>query len=208
MHAEQRRSAPFVEDDLLGGSEEPSTLRSRPTLSISGESASTDASIRMVVRKRTDSIRTRQERKLFTRRRSDIGSAATEETAPLGSRAYVGSIGQRQSLEETENLLPSAVQNGADATDLDVLIAAYKDSEVAAGVREEIENAAHSVPNGGADGSANGSAHRVPGTMKGFRRQGWFGQFAILSRRTWKNLYRNPLLMLAHYAISILLGGL
>jgi ABC-type multidrug transport system permease subunit len=33
-------------------------------------------------------------------------------------------------------------------------------------------------------------------------------QFIILSQRTWRNLYRNPMLMLTHYAISILLAVL
>jgi hypothetical protein len=101
------------------------------------------------------------------------------------------------------------VQNGTDYTELDVLITAYKDSDVAKAVREEIEQAACSIPNGGAGGNANGLANGgASGAMKGFKRLGWLGQFAILSRRTWKNLYRDPLLMLAHYAISILLGGL
>jgi len=43
---------------------------------------------------------------------------------------------------------------------------------------------------------------------KGYARIGYIRQFIILSSRTWKNLYRNPLLMLTHYAIAILLGVL
>jgi ABC-type multidrug transport system permease subunit len=35
---------------------------------------------------------------------------------------------------------------------------------------------------------------------------GLWGQFLILSTRTWRNLYRNPMLMLTHYAIAIVLA--
>jgi len=213
MHAEQRRSTPR-EEPLIEASEESVPVRPRPLPSVTGGSASADGGTRRKLRKRGDSIRALQERQLFTRRRSELASAAGEEVMMSDSlentRAWRDSSEPRQSLEEAEHLLPPVVQNGIDVTDLDVLIAAYKDSDVAAGVRDEIENAARTVPNGAADGNANGNANNygISGAMKGFRRVGWIGQFVILSRRTWKNLYRNPLLMLAHYAISILLGGL
>ena len=42
--------------------------------------------------------------------------------------------------------------------------------------------------------------------MKGYHKTGVLGQFMILSKRTWRNLYRNPMLMLTHYAIAILLA--
>ena len=44
--------------------------------------------------------------------------------------------------------------------------------------------------------------------MNGYKRIGYIRQFMILSIRTWRNLYRNPMLMLAHYAISILVAVL
>lgn len=37
-------------------------------------------------------------------------------------------------------------------------------------------------------------------------RASWFTQFRILSDRTFKNLYRNPMLMLTHYCISVYLA--
>lgn len=43
---------------------------------------------------------------------------------------------------------------------------------------------------------------------KGYARIGYWRQFTILSQRTWRNLYRNPMLMLTHYAIAILLAVL
>ena len=33
-------------------------------------------------------------------------------------------------------------------------------------------------------------------------------QFLILSKRTWRNLYRNPMLMLTHYAVAVVLAVL
>jgi ABC-type multidrug transport system ATPase subunit len=41
---------------------------------------------------------------------------------------------------------------------------------------------------------------------RGYKRSSWFTQFKILSTRTFKNLYRDPLLMLANYCMSVLLG--
>ncbi len=43
---------------------------------------------------------------------------------------------------------------------------------------------------------------------RGYARIGYLRQFVILSARTWKNLYRNPMLMLTHYAIAIVLAVL
>lgn len=37
-------------------------------------------------------------------------------------------------------------------------------------------------------------------------RPGWFMQFRILADRTFKNLYRNPMLMFAHYTIAVVLA--
>ncbi|KAI9137916.1 hypothetical protein BKA69DRAFT_1127772 [Paraphysoderma sedebokerense] len=40
-------------------------------------------------------------------------------------------------------------------------------------------------------------------TVYGFKRASWFTQFRILSDRAFKNLYRNPYLLLMHYSLSI-----
>ncbi|ORY03173.1 ABC transporter [Basidiobolus meristosporus CBS 931.73] len=41
-----------------------------------------------------------------------------------------------------------------------------------------------------------------------YRRSSWYTQYRILSDRTFKNLYRNPYLMLTHYVISVFLAVL
>ncbi|KIR58353.1 ATP-dependent permease [Cryptococcus bacillisporus CA1873] len=42
------------------------------------------------------------------------------------------------------------------------------------------------------------------GLMKGYQKAGLWEQFKLLSSRTFKNLYRNPLLMATHYAVAII----
>lgn len=209
MHAEQRRTVPMDDNTIAESVESPRrAIPSAPSIS----SQSTSPGTRKT-RKRGDSIRARQERQLFTRRRSELGIPAGEEVMMSedleNTRAWRDSSDARHSLDHTENehlLPPPPPMNGSDATDLDVLIAAYKDSDVAAAIRDEIRTAGAPEPNGNANGSAH---HRGAGSgMKGFKRIGWFAQFLILSSRTWKNLYRNPMLMLAHYAIAIVLGVL
>jgi ATP-binding cassette subfamily G (WHITE) protein 2 len=65
--------------------------------------------------------------------------------------------------------------------------------------------------NGQSNGFSGGSGTASPNTNtmgRGYARIGYWGQFTILSQRTWRNLYRNPMLMLTHYAIAILLAVL
>ena len=46
----------------------------------------------------------------------------------------------------------------------------------------------------------------LPEELPKSKRIGWLSQFVILSKRTFKNLYRNPMLMLTHYSIAILMA--
>ena len=101
-----------------------------------------------------------------------------------------------QTLDEAHQLPPDAAPGGSD---LDNIITSYKDSEVAASVAEDIKEAISSAdaasrpePNGHGGPQTNGNASK----LKGYRKIGVIGQFRILSLRTWRNLYRNPMLML------------
>jgi len=84
---------------------------------------------------------------------------------------------------------------------------AYAQSDIAGNVHEDIQSSITNATNanGGTNGhtQANGS-YRAVG--KGYSRVGYIQQFMILSTRTWRNLYRNPMLMLTQYAIAILLA--
>lgn len=77
------------------------------------------------------------------------------------------------------------------------LIQAYQQSDIASEI-----NRKHS--NGNA--LAHGSATDID-AVASFSKASWWSQFKILSGRSFKNLYRNPMLMFSHYAVSILVAG-
>lgn len=80
------------------------------------------------------------------------------------------------------------------------LVQAYAISDVAAETKEEIKQATvHATANGHVDGAAV--------VLRAYKRAGWLTQFQILSGRSFKNLYRNPMLMLSHYAVSVIVAG-
>ncbi|OAL06125.1 hypothetical protein IQ06DRAFT_362352 [Phaeosphaeriaceae sp. SRC1lsM3a] len=170
--------------------------------------------------KRKTSIRQQQERELFTRKKSTAPvdgtmSPKTDDEAPFDRRAGLkaqwlkltrqpGAV-PAQILEDPDELPPPA--NGGTGTNLDVLITAYAQSEVAANIREDIASAvSHANEANGANGNQEVNGFVAAGKLKGFQKVGLVGQFRILSRRTWRNLYRNPMLMLTHYAIAIVLA--
>ncbi|ORY93038.1 hypothetical protein BCR43DRAFT_552310 [Syncephalastrum racemosum] len=89
------------------------------------------------------------------------------------------------------------------------LVTAFQNSVVAMAVQDEVERvlaAASGAPD--ADGEGTTSAKPV----STHERPGFLSQFRILADRTFKNLYRNPMLMFAHYTIAVVLalicGGL
>ncbi|KAI9492170.1 half-sized ABC transporter [Zychaea mexicana] len=90
------------------------------------------------------------------------------------------------------------------------LIEAYDKSVVAVAVRDDVERilaAAQGTP----EAIDEGSAPPIK-PVNTYERPGWIAQFRILADRTFKNLYRNPMLMFAHYTIAVVLalicGGL
>ncbi|CAG8956711.1 hypothetical protein HYFRA_00012255 [Hymenoscyphus fraxineus] len=159
--------------------------------------------------KRKDSVRAKQERELFTRKKSGMETPASQgDDAPTDVNAIRlqrqhGQVPQ-QILDDPDNLLPSA------GTDLDALVSAYTSSDVANNIHDDIHNAiANAETANGANGNVIGDGNVYTSAMgKGYARVGLLRQFVILSQRTWRNLYRNPMLMLTHYAIAILLAVL
>lgn len=186
-----------IEDSPDAGNDNNAVLRPRP--------------------KRKTSIRQQQERQLFTRKNT------SEAHAPASIRSegdsVIGDEERHQQWvrlsrqqgqppppinEDPHNLPPAAP--GATGTDLDLLVAAYNDSDVAATLREDIASAAETANHSNgftANGTPNGNG---TSKVKGYRKPWVHTQFIILSRRTWRNLYRNPQLMLTHYAIAIVLA--
>ncbi|EKD12648.1 uncharacterized protein L3040_005232 [Drepanopeziza brunnea f. sp. 'multigermtubi'] len=165
------------------------------------------------------SVKAKQERELFTRKRHGFETPTSQhDEAPLdpnatGSQQWLrlqkqqaGQIHQHTT-EDPDDLPPAA----SGPSDLDILVAAYQNSEIAGNIHDDIHAAIDSAQsaNGIANGHSQGNGSANGGAMgRGYARIGYLRQFMILSQRTWKNLYRNPMLMLTHYAISILLAVL
>jgi ABC-type multidrug transport system ATPase subunit/ABC-type multidrug transport system permease subunit len=204
----------------------PSSTRAVKSIaSISGGSVedlagSPGDSLRRPKGKRRDSVKAKQERELFTRRKGALETPASQpDEAPLDPNATASQQWVRLSkqqagqthqhiLDDPDNLPPPAPGTG---TDLDILVGAYAHSEIAGNIHDDIQAAINSAQtaNGGMNGHAQDSASTHSGVMgKGYAKIGYVRQFIILSNRTWKNLYRNPMLMLTHYAIAILLAVL
>ncbi|KAI0179033.1 hypothetical protein GGR52DRAFT_534567 [Hypoxylon sp. FL1284] len=160
--------------------------------------------------KRKDSVKARQDRELFTRRKNTIDTAASSDVEEdIGSyklrKQPAGVAAPPQVVVEDVHDLPPSAE-----TNLDGLVHTYAESDIANNIHEEIEQAIANarVANGQNGNGANGVQGNGSAIGRGYARVGYLRQFVILSERTWKNLYRNPLLMLTHYAIAILLAVL
>lgn len=168
--------------------------------------------------KRKQSLKQQQDRKLYTRKKSSGEETPTtprtdDETSMIDgnrknsqdwlklSRQQHGQV-PPQVLDDPHQLPPAA----SGTTALDELISNYTRSDVAASVNEDISTTIRNATT--ANGLSNGQPNGASAAMKTYRRVGYFSQFFILSKRTWRNLYRNPMLMLTHYAIAILLAVL
>ena len=79
---------------------------------------------------------------------------------------------------------------------LAALVYSYQISDISDSIREEIFDAINH----------NDDDDSIPEELPKSKRIGWLSQFIILSTRTFKNLYRNPMLMLTHYSIAILMA--
>ncbi|KAG9249075.1 hypothetical protein BJ878DRAFT_485421 [Calycina marina] len=223
MHAGNPHTPIDVLDSETVSSNGPSSTRAVKSIaSIGGGSieeqvvGSPGDSVRRPKGHRRDSVKTKQERELFTRRKAGGDTPASVNEEPLlepqsGNDQSIRLAKQKKnqsyshSTDDPDNLPPSA-----SGTDLDVLVAAYENSSIASTIGDDIEHAINNAANNnGPNGHALENGYASGGAMgRGYARVGLPRQFVILSQRTWRNLYRNPMLMLAHYAIAILLAVL
>lgn len=232
MHASRARqqidenSSLFARDGIQTSSSSAIAVKSIPSISNISLDRDTvgspsNSSIRPKGKRRT-SIKQQQERELFTRKKtapSTDGTVTpkTDDDPPILDRReshnaqWLKLYRQQghpppQILDDPDDLPPPA--NGGTGTNLDTLVSAYMTSDVAGSLHDDIQrsisnaNEANGTPNGGQQ--LNGTI--ASGKLKGFHKTGRIGQFVILSKRTWRNLYRNPMLMLTHYAIAIVLA--
>ncbi|KAK0550556.1 FAD-dependent urate hydroxylase [Tilletia horrida] len=94
------------------------------------------------------------------------------------------------------------------SSELTSLISKFEESEVFANLRAEI--VAYQTEGAQAQQVAEGSTTAAQANearqMQGFKKASLWTQLVILSGRAFKNLYRNPMLMLAHYAMAVVLA--
>ncbi|KAJ8295972.1 ABC transporter G family member [Rhodotorula toruloides] len=86
------------------------------------------------------------------------------------------------------------------------LVDAYSSSDVARSTRDEIAAAKRDAARGAGGGTADGANGAM--ILRNYKRAGWWSQFTILSGRSFKNLYRDPMLMLSHYAVAVIAAGI
>ncbi|PSK50464.1 ABC transporter G family member [Elsinoe australis] len=230
MHASESRYTDDSDGNLFSPTGEGSATRASSAIAVKSiastrNEATDDAppsptitSARPGANRRT-SVRQQQERQLYSRKKAqEPGTPQTTASSTIGDRDNDGQwlklsrklnfTSHSGPVEDPDNLPPAAP--GATGTNLDGLVCSYKDSEVFASVSEEIRNAVSSATEGNSTPNGNGNINGGISNpiIKTYRKTGIPGQFVILSRRTWRNLYRNPMLMLTHYAIAILLAVL
>ncbi|KAM5445242.1 FAD-dependent urate hydroxylase [Microsporum audouinii] len=233
MHASQSRSAeePTINVDAHDNNFRTASSSLRAVKSVASASNasidnnstvdSTQESLLRPKDKRRSSLKQRQDRQLYTRKRGS-GLESPPDPQTDNEDSHVMSLAERaqqwlplskqqgqvppQILEDPDHLPPIA---SGYATDLDVLVSYYVNSNVANSIREEISASVQEALS--ANGQVNSSQQTndiTANQMTGYARVGLIRQFIILSSRTWKNLYRNPMLMLTHYATAILLAVL
>ncbi|KAI0775145.1 hypothetical protein BD413DRAFT_294544 [Trametes elegans] len=118
------------------------------------------------------------------------------------STAYI----RRQTSRLLEAIAPSGeVSDGPIPAKLAELIDAFKRSEIASSLEAEIVEVA-SAP--AAQGNGNGTSELPDVAVesnitRGRKRASWATQFRILSGRAFKNLYRDPALLAAHYISAV-----
>ncbi|KAI0359792.1 hypothetical protein OH77DRAFT_1419119 [Trametes cingulata] len=140
---------------------------------------------------------------------ADEGTPASTPRAGSihSSTAYI----RRQTTRLLEAIKPSAgVRDGPVPPKLAELIEAYKRSDVAGALQAEIAEVA-SAPAAQGNGNGNGTAELPDVAVesnisRGRKRASWGTQFRILSGRAFKNLYRDPALLAAHYISAIVVA--
>ncbi|KAK5090660.1 FAD-dependent urate hydroxylase [Lithohypha guttulata] len=163
--------------------------------------------------KRRISLKQKQDRQLFTRRRTGNDSPPTPQTDDEGTSTRRSSgLHSWLQLGRTSGRVPPQILEDPDDlssganTDLDILVSSYKSSDIAGNIHDEIKSSIQIASSANGHRTGDGHFEPVTGSIKSFRRASLPRQFIILSVRTWRNLYRNPMLMLTHYAVAILLA--
>lgn len=98
------------------------------------------------------------------------------------------------------NVIVEQAQADGLSTHLRQLVEYYQHSIIANALRENIQTAVLQAQQDNEGDNASSKSIII------YKRPGPFAQFQILANRTFKNLYRNPMLMFSHYAMAVILA--
>lgn len=229
MHASDTTSHADEElNHLMVTSEPPKTssssliavksINSASNASFEDNVSSTPESGRRPKHKRRVSLKQRQDRQLYSRRKSsEMQPASKSDDEQVNLDVMSENTQEWLRLSRQQGDIPSHMVDDPDQlpppapsaqTDFDYLVASFAASGVARSVSDEIQAAIRNAESENIPGNSVAWNGTNGGTQKNHARVSLPRQFVILSQRTWRNLYRNPMLMLTHYAISILLAVL
>ncbi|KAK9241302.1 hypothetical protein V1525DRAFT_392717 [Lipomyces kononenkoae] len=102
-------------------------------------------------------------------------------------------------IEENGNHTQDTPIQEEPESDLDDLVQKHKESRISEEINKEIQESVD---------IASTHSERLPAFLYGGQKIGVLEQFVILSARTFKNLYRDPMLLLTHYIMALVLAVL
>ncbi|KAG6000847.1 hypothetical protein E4U21_004948 [Claviceps maximensis] len=216
MHAGRRASVDSgsVASDVISlGSSSTKAIKS--IASVSGNSVGDENIVETAVlfrsrESRQEPIRLRQEREFLNRRKQISSTAPSSDARDINHGNYNLQVKPSSAISShSREALHDSSPSPMTGTDLELMTYIFAQSDIAENIRREIRDAVTATTE--AIGNNNDSSHGVSNTNagavgRGYTRIGYWDQFVILSQRTWKNLYRDPMLMLTHYAIAITLA--
>ncbi|CAK5268223.1 unnamed protein product [Mycena citricolor] len=138
----------------------------------------------------------------------DDGESSSRESTELATRSASGNFIKRKTSQLLEAMSLSSAHKKPHqvlSAKLLELAAAYASSSVAREIRIEFEALQRATESGASAGLSGELPDVAVETtlLRGRKRAGYGTQFRILSGRAFKNLYRDPALLAAHYVSSI-----
>lgn len=147
---------------------------------------------------------------LSVRSSNDVSTSTANEETELRTRpnsiaSQTSNFLKRKTSQLLEVVTSSSKAAAPLAPELAALVNAYATSAIAAEIKAETEEIARVDERGNGGGDLRDV--EVESTLlRGRTRASWGTQFRILSGRAFKNLYRDPALLTAHYVSSVALA--
>ena len=134
------------------------------------------------------------------------GDEETELRTRRTSMSSVTSAIKKKSSQIYDAVVSSSQRTGPTPMEpsLVALVDAYADSDIAKDIKADVEQIR--VTENAPEGSETRDVVEETVMVRGRKRATWGTQFRILSGRAFKNLYRDPALLAAHYISSIVLA--